>query len=128
MLPDADDFPTIRPQASEVAFVADAVGAEFVAPEFRELVFPRGQPPTMPEISVDEHGEPFFCKNDVGAARQRADVTTKFKTVRLKFSLHQSLQRAIFQFHALHRARPLRRRQVISHRIKLTSFEPADAE
>src|SRR5260221_187814 len=115
MLPDADDFPAIRPQAAEVALIAVAVGAEVVAPELRKFMFPRGQPPTVPKISVHEDGELFLWENDVGTAGQGADVATEFQPFGAKLPLHQFFQRAVLQFHALHGASALGGREVVSH-------------
>lgn len=78
MLPQPDYKPAVRTQPAEVALVAGAVGAEFVAPEFGELVFPCRQPPAVPEISIHEHGDFFFRENDVRAAGQGADVAAEF--------------------------------------------------
>lgn len=47
VLPKADDMPAERAETAEVALVAGAIGAEFIAPELGELVFPCGEPPAV---------------------------------------------------------------------------------
>lgn len=121
MLPDSNYFPTIRSQSTEVALVAGAIGAEFVAPESGELVFPSGQPPTVPKIAVHENGDTFSRKDDVRTAGQIANVTAEAKSFCSKFSLHQLFQRAVLQFHALHCAHALLGSQVVRHRAKSNS-------
>lgn len=104
MLPDTNHLPAACAQPTEVALVAVAVGAEFVAPEFRELVLPRRESPAVPKVAVHENGNALAGKNDVGTARQVANVTAEAKSFCPKFPLHQLFQRAVLEFHALHRA------------------------
>ena len=92
VLPKANDLPAKHAEFAEVALVTGAIGTEFVAPERRKFVFPCGQPPAVPEISIHEHGDFFFGENDVGVAGQRANVTTESQSLGAKLLLHQLLQ------------------------------------
>src|SRR5437899_6582513 len=74
VLPDTNDFPASPPQSTKVALVSSTVGAEFVSPESRQLVFPTGQPPAVPEIPINEHSDLLFRKDDIWAAREQPIV------------------------------------------------------
>ena len=55
MLPEPDDFPIECAQSAKVPLITLLVRPKFIAPEGRELPFPRGQPPAVPEIPLHEH-------------------------------------------------------------------------
>lgn len=61
-------------EAAEVAVDAGS-RAEFVAPEGGELVFPSGQAPAVPEVTVHEDADAFA--GDVGPTGQGADVAAE---------------------------------------------------
>lgn len=68
--------------------VAGAIGAEFISPEFGELVFPSGQPPAVPEISVHKNGDTFFRKDDVRTAGKRTIVASETQSQCPKLTLN----------------------------------------
>jgi len=74
VLPDADYFPASRAKSPEVTLVSGAIRSKFVAPKYREFVFPRGQPPAMPEVTVHKNSDAFFGKDDIGRTRKRTIV------------------------------------------------------
>lgn len=68
VLPNPNDLPTERTQLSEIALVSFAVSPEFFSPEWRQFSLPGWQPPTMPEIAIDEDGDLTARENDIRAS------------------------------------------------------------
>jgi len=66
MLPDANDSPTKGAQLAEIAPITLPIGPEFLLPERGQLVFPGGQPPAMPEVTIYEDRNLLLCEYDIG--------------------------------------------------------------
>jgi hypothetical protein len=65
VLPNSNNLPAKRAKLSKVTFVSFAVGTKLLSPERRQFSFPGWQPPTMPEIAIDEDGDLTARENDV---------------------------------------------------------------
>jgi hypothetical protein len=88
MLPEPDDSPAENAEFTEVTLIAYTVGVQFVSPERRELVLPSRQPPSVPEITVDEHGHLLLDEDDIWTTWQVLNVAFEPQTASPQFSLH----------------------------------------
>ncbi len=77
MLPKTNDFPAAAPKLAEIAFVARSVAVNFLPPEWLQLVLPAWELVTVPEVAIDKNGQFAFCKHQLGAPRECADVSAK---------------------------------------------------
>jgi len=67
--PDAADSPSTAPQPAKVSLIARTIGAQFLTPKVSQLVFPRWEPPAVPEIRIDKNGHAMLRENDVRTSR-----------------------------------------------------------
>ena len=105
MLPDANHLPACSTKKTKVALVAGTIGTQLLPPEFGQLVLPRRQSPSVPEIPIHEDCNPIAWENDVGPTREATDVAMETEPFAPECFLYQPFQRTIFQLHARHRPR-----------------------
>lgn len=115
MLPDAQDAPAPPPQPREVAPVAPAVRLDPLDPVRGERVPPGGEPPAMPEVSIDEHGHSRFRENEVGRSGQFAHVLAEAQTACVDRPAHGDLDASVLAGDAGHPAAVFLGRPLTGH-------------
>ena len=89
MLPEPNHDPSESSKSREVEFVASSIVLNFRAPVWTELVAPPREMPTVPKVTVYEHGHVTPRKYEVGATGQRALMNSKPKPLVVHESTNQ---------------------------------------
>src|SRR5437879_2289272 len=84
MLPNANDQPTATAETPIVDPVTHSVASNFLPPVWRKLPPPSGEPPPVPEVSVDEHDGSCLRKHEVWSSGEGSNVAAKAQAMRAK--------------------------------------------
>jgi hypothetical protein len=115
VLPDADNRPSFSAQFSEISLISLPVAAYLLLPKNRDFVLPQRKPVTMPEVTVDEDGDPLPCKHDVGISWYPPDMFPKTQTLGMKLRPYCFFRCGIPTFDARHAVAALLGCQIIRH-------------
>ena len=115
VLPQADDTPTRAAELREVTLVTGAGFADLTLPRRRQLVPPEGESVPMPEVAVNEHGDPCRWENDVGLSRNAARMLPKAMALPVQRRAHHPLKSGVSSLHTRHAIAALSGREVIRH-------------
>ena len=90
VFPYSENRPTVVSQFAEVALVSLPRSRNLILPLWAELVFPKGEPPSVPKITVNEHGQLQSTKDDVWTAGQFFGVGRKVDLTSAEFGHDES--------------------------------------
>lgn len=79
VLPDYERYPAKATQLPGVPLIPFAVAADLVSPEGGQLVAPDWKSPAMPEIAVDEDGNPCPREDEIRTPREGAIMLSEFE-------------------------------------------------
>lgn len=77
MLPDPDYAPSMAAQSAKVPLIALTSSFDLLSPRLSELVLPAGEPPPMPEVTINEHCDSLSREDNVRLAWQICDVLSE---------------------------------------------------
>ncbi len=77
VLPDSHDSPAGAPETAKVSLVTPAISFDLFSPKRLDLVSPARVAKAVPEIAIDENGEPFSCEDQIRTSSEFPDVLAK---------------------------------------------------
>ena len=91
MTPESEHQPTFSAKTPEVALVAPAVPFDFFSPVIRELLSPVREPPTVPEVAINEHHYLRSNKHEVRFAWQAREAAPVSQSSSVQGRAHRPL-------------------------------------
>ena len=80
VLPDSHDSPAVASETAKVSLVTPAVSFDLFSPKRLDLVSPARVAKAVPEIAIDENGEPFSCEDQIRASGEFPHVLAEVES------------------------------------------------